>query len=104
MGRRWTDPETDRHRAPHSLLENWNIDQGIRTPQMKIRLLGSADLVRAAAEALERAGVPGREYPSRNGPQELRWYGDVDDRLFAEILEKSEAAASGQKSRRRLGP
>jgi hypothetical protein len=54
---------------------------------MKIRLLGSADLVRAWSRELERAyGIKGKEYPSRYGGNEIRAYFDLDDRQAAAIV------------------
>jgi hypothetical protein len=51
---------------------------------MKIRLIGSADLVRAWRLELERAyGLRGAEYPTHGSTHELRVYFDMDDRLAA---------------------
>jgi len=59
---------------------------------MKLRLIGSADLVRAWGKRLDDVfGIQGKEYPSRYGAGELRLYFDIDDRLAAEIVEKREA-------------
>lgn len=55
---------------------------------MKLRIMGSADLVDELAKIMEQAGVAGRVYPSRNGEYELRWYGDIDDRVIAAWLRK----------------
>jgi hypothetical protein len=53
---------------------------------MKIRLIGSEDLVTAWAAELQRAyGVKVALYPSRGGP-EVRAYCDLDDRAAAEIV------------------
>jgi hypothetical protein len=68
---------------------------------MKIRLLGSVDLVRAWSRELERAyGIKGREYPSRYGDNEIRAYFDLDDRQAAEIvgLQKNGAPAPATKT------
>lgn len=54
---------------------------------MKIRLMGSADLVRAWARELEKSyGIKGAEYPSRYGNGEVRMYFDLDDRQAATIV------------------
>lgn len=53
---------------------------------MKIRLMGSPDLIRAWGAELHRAyGVAGREYPCR-GSHEIRLYLDLDDREAAKIV------------------
>ncbi|WP_192497221.1 hypothetical protein [Halospina sp. K52047b] len=57
---------------------------------MKVRLMGSPDVVREWAQRLEeQLGVTGREYPMRGGGG-IRWYADVDDRV-AEKAAKEEA-------------
>lgn len=53
---------------------------------MKIRLIGSEDLVRRCAELLERGGITGKYYPSRYSESEVRWYGDVDDRQVEDLV------------------
>lgn len=54
---------------------------------MKIRLMGSADLVNAWKTALEKAyGITGATYPSRGGAGEARVYFDLDDRQAAAIV------------------
>ena len=54
---------------------------------MKIRLMGSADLVRAWSMELEKSyGIKGAEYPSRYGGNEIRAYFDLDDRQAAAIV------------------
>lgn len=54
---------------------------------MKIRLMGSADLVNAWKDALEKAnGITGATYPSRGGGGETRVYFDLDDRQAAAIV------------------
>lgn len=68
---------------------------------MKIRLIGSADLVRAWSAELQRAyGITGREYPSRYNNAEVRAYFDLDDRQAAAIVGMPEPApaAPGQAS------
>lgn len=46
---------------------------------MKIRLMGSADLVRAWSKKLEASyGIKGAEYPSRYGGNDIRAYFDLD--------------------------
>lgn len=53
---------------------------------MKIRIIGSADLVERASKVLRAAGVPAKMYPSRYSTAEMRLYCDVDDRAAAELL------------------
>ncbi len=57
---------------------------------MNVRLIGSRDLVRAIASALDAAGVPASTYPSRSGARTERLYIDLDDReaerLIARLL------------------
>lgn len=48
--------------------------------EVKLRLIGAPDLVRAWAKKLEALGIYGKEYPSHRGT-DLRWYADVDDRV-----------------------
>lgn len=58
---------------------------------MKIRLVGSADLVRAWSAELQKAyGITGREYPSRYNEAEIRAYFDLDDRQAAAIVRMPE--------------
>lgn len=53
---------------------------------MKIRLMGSPDLIRAWGEELQRAyGVTGRVYPCRGG-NDVRLYVDLDDRQAAALV------------------
>lgn len=60
---------------------------------MKIRLMGSADLVRAWSAELERAyGIKGKEYPSRYGDGDVRAYFDLDDRQAASVVGLDTAA------------
>lgn len=56
---------------------------------MKIRLMGSPDLVRQWAIELEREyGVKGREYDNkRTGDGQVRFYLDLDDRVAEQIIE-----------------
>ena len=53
---------------------------------MKIRLMGSDDLVRAWAKRFAAQGIRGSLYPMRGG-KGLRWYADIDDRLAAEVAD-----------------
>jgi len=54
---------------------------------MKIRLMGSADLVNTWKAALENAyGITGATYPSRGGAGDARVYFDLDDRQAAAIV------------------
>ena len=53
---------------------------------MKLRIMGSSDLVRAWAAQFEtHFGTRGREYPNRNGT-DVRYYLDLDDRVAADIM------------------
>lgn len=79
---------------------------------MKIRLMGSADLVHAWSAELEKSyGIKGAEYPSRYGNGEIRAYFDLDDRQAAAIVglpasatgaSPAPASANGTPSRRRI--
>jgi len=61
---------------------------------MKIRLMGSPDLVRAWKSAIETSyGIHGQEYPSRRG-SDLRVYFDLDDRLAAKAIASFQSAAA----------
>ena len=54
---------------------------------MKIRLMGSPDLVRGWSALLEEQfGVVGREYPKRRGGNEVSYYIDLHDRTAAEVM------------------
>ena len=63
---------------------------------MKIRLMGSPDLVSAWSVALERAfGARCAEYPCR-GRNEIRAYVDIDDRIAAAVsFQSAEQAQKG---------
>lgn len=64
---------------------------------MKIRLMGSADLVRAWSKELESSyGIKGAEYPSRYGGNEIRAYFDLDDRQAAAIVGLPDPSAAPQ--------
>lgn len=53
---------------------------------MKIRIMGSPDLVEQWAAIYEgRFGVKGRTYPCR-GSTDVRLYLDIDDRLMERVL------------------
>ena len=53
---------------------------------MKVRIMGSPDLVRAWAAQFEtHFGTRGREYPNRNGT-DVRYYLDLDDRVAADVV------------------
>ena len=53
---------------------------------MKLRIMGSPDLVRAWAAQFEtHFGTRGREYPNRNST-DIRYYLDLDDRVAADIV------------------
>jgi hypothetical protein len=55
---------------------------------MKIRLMGSPDVVRQwASDFEERYGVTGKEYPAR-GSNDVRWYADVDDRVAEQAIKE----------------
>lgn len=54
---------------------------------MKIRIMGSEDVVRAWAKRFGQIlGVAGDFYPMRGGAG-VRWYADVDDRFAAELAQ-----------------
>ena len=56
---------------------------------MKIRLMGSPDLVRRYAQLSEEGfGVKGKEYAARNS-SDIRYYIDLDDRVAEAALERS---------------
>lgn len=60
---------------------------------MKIRLMGSPDLVRAWSSALENAfGIKSAEYPCR-GSNDIRAYVDLDDRIAAAVAFQSATQA-----------
>jgi hypothetical protein len=70
---------------------------------MKIRLIGSADLVRAWSAELERAyGLKGSVYPSRYNKNELRVYFDMDDRQAANLMGVSAGAEPPKSSKSAL--
>ena len=53
---------------------------------MKLRIMGSPDIVRAWAAQFEtHFGTRGREYPNRNRT-DVRYYLDLDDRVAADIV------------------
>ena len=54
---------------------------------MKLRLMGPPDIVRGWAVQLEEAfQSTGREYPTRVGGTDIRYYLDVDDRRAEEAV------------------
>ena len=56
---------------------------------MKIRLIGSPDLIKLWSIELETAyGITGQTYVNRNS-QEVRYYVDLDDRKAEVIISKS---------------
>ncbi|MBI2770493.1 MAG: hypothetical protein HYX47_12780 [Burkholderiales bacterium] len=62
---------------------------------MKIRLMGTADLVSAWKAALEKEyGIQGETYPSRRGQGEVRVYFELDDRQAAAIVGLPAAASA----------
>lgn len=52
---------------------------------MKLRLLGPPDIIELWAARFAELGIGGRTYPSRYGDGQLRWYGEIDDRIAASI-------------------
>ena len=53
---------------------------------MKLRIMGTPDLVRAWAAQFEtHLGIRGREYPNRNSA-DIRYYLDLDDRVAAGVV------------------
>lgn len=60
---------------------------GCQEDAVKIRLVGSADLVRAWCAELERAyGIKAATYPSRSNSNDVRAYFDLDDRQAAQLV------------------
>ena len=60
---------------------------------MKIRLMGPPDIVRGWGQMIEaQFGVTGDEYPTRGKGNASRYYIDIDDRMAAEILNRSVVA------------
>ena len=54
---------------------------------MKLRPMGPPDIVRGWASLLEEAfQSTGREYPTRGGGADIRYYLDVDDRRAEEAV------------------
>lgn len=71
---------------------------------MKIRLMGSPDLVRAWSAELERVyGLKASIYPSRRGGNEIRAYFDLDDRQAASIVGQEATATDSGRVGRRIG-
>ena len=57
---------------------------------MKIRLMGSPDLIQLWANELKKAyGITGKTYPNRNN-HEVRYYVDLDDRKAEAVLKKQQ--------------
>lgn len=55
---------------------------------MKIRLMGSPDLIQKWGEELKAAyGITGKTYPNRNS-HEVRYYVDLDDRQAEAVISK----------------
>lgn len=52
---------------------------------MKLRLMGPPDIIELWAARFAELGIGGRTYPSRYGDGQLRWYGEIDDRIAASI-------------------
>ena len=71
---------------------------------MKIRLMGTSDLIQQWAKELERAyGITGKTYPSRNS-HEIRYYVDLDDRKAEAIVsQKTTASTSTAITKRTTG-
>ncbi len=61
---------------------------------MKIRLMGSADLIEHCRGLLSIAGLDAQSYPNRPPSTDLRLYCDVDDRRMAEMLASFESRDS----------
>lgn len=53
---------------------------------MKIRLMGSADLIERCRQLLAQVGVFADSYPCRPPSKDLRLYADLDDRRTEELL------------------
>lgn len=52
---------------------------------MKVRLVGPPDIIELWAARFAELGIGGRTYPSRYADGQLRWYGEIDDRVAASI-------------------
>lgn len=64
---------------------------------MKIRLMGTSDLVKGWAAELEREyAMRAVFYPMRGNSSGLRAYLDLDDRQASEILQKRPASSGAQ--------
>jgi len=55
---------------------------------MKIRLMGSADLIERCRALLDSVGIFADQYPCRPPSTDLRLYADVDDRRMEELLDR----------------
>lgn len=53
---------------------------------MKIRAMGSADLIYRLNELLKQLNSSGKVYDNRGGSKEKRLYLDMDDRAFSDLL------------------
>lgn len=63
---------------------------------MKIRMMGSPDLIEAWAVELKKAyGVTGRVYPCRGGNNEVRLFVDLDDRKAAALVGLGDTIKAG---------
>ena len=61
---------------------------------MKIRLMGSPDLIQLWSNELKKAyGITGKTYPNRNS-HEVRYYVDLDDRKAEAVLKKQQPSSN----------
>lgn len=61
---------------------------------MKIRLMGSPDLIQLWGNELKKAyGITGKTYPNRNS-HEVRYYVDLDDRKAEAVLKKQQPSSN----------
>ena len=61
---------------------------------MKIRLMGSPDLIQLWGNELKKAyGITGKTYSNRNS-HEVRYYVDLDDRKAEAVLKKQQPSSN----------
>ena len=66
------------------------------TGTVKIRLMGSPDLVQKWGKELENTyGITGKIYPNRNS-YEVRYYVDLDDRKAEEVIKRQRLSNNHQ--------
>ena len=78
--------------------DHWRYPDG-DGGDMKIRLMGPPDIVRGWGKMIEaQFGVTGDEYATRGRGNAIRYYIDIDDRMAAEILNRSVVADEVQET------